>query len=202
MEDFRSIIDDMKKVGMKVQCEKVYIKIPNAKEITQQALSFFIGNEGKQAIWLKEYDEIVEWLEDNKGLGLLLHGKCGNGKTIMSRYVIPAIVLRKLNKVVSCFDVSELGNDTERILSRKIISVDDIGTEEISIKYGEKRLLFAELMDLVEKHSKLIIITTNLTAEQLTLKYGDRIMDRIKATTKRIAFNGQSFRSTRTNELK
>ena len=202
MEDFKSILADMKSIGMKVQSEKLYISIPNAKEIAQQALTFFIGNEGKQAVWLKEYDQIVEWMEDNKGLGLLLHGKCGNGKTIMSRYVIPAILLRKLNKVVCCVDVSELNNDSERIFSRKIISIDDVGTEEISIKYGEKRLVFAELMDLVEKQSKLIIITTNLTAEQLTAKYGDRIMDRLKATTKRIAFNGQSFRSVRNNESK
>jgi DNA replication protein DnaC len=194
MEDFSKIVSDMKLHGMKVQHERVFLKIPYAREITEQGLAHFIAAEGKKAVWLEEYDQIVEWLEDNKGLGLLLHGKCGVGKTIMGRYVIPAILLLKLRKVVTCFDVGELNNMTDVVLSKKIISIDDVGTEEISIKYGEKRLAFAELMDMVEKQSKLIIITTNLTAEQITAKYGDRIMDRIKATTKRIAFNGQSFR--------
>jgi len=184
----------MKLHGMKVQDDRVFLSVPNAREITEQGLAYFIGAEGKKAVWLQEYDQIVEWLEDNKGLGLLLHGKCGVGKSIMGRYVIPAILLHKLRKVVTCFDVGELNNMTDVVLSKKIISIDDVGTEEISIKYGEKRLAFAELMDMVEKQSKLIIITTNLTAEQITAKYGDRIMDRIKATTKRIAFNGQSFR--------
>jgi len=194
MADFKSIVIDMQSHGMKVQDERVHIRVPNAKEITVQALSHFIGNEGKQAVWIKEYDQIVEWLDDNKGLGLLLHGKCGVGKSIMGRYVIPAVLLCKCRKVVSCFDINELNNCTDVVLGKKIISIDDVGTEEISIKYGEKRLAFAELMDMVEKQSKLIIITTNLTAEQITAKYGDRIMDRIKATTKRIAFNGSSFR--------
>jgi len=194
MEDFKSIVNDMQLHGMKVQDDRVHLRVSNAKEITTQALAYFIGNEGKQAVWIKEYDQIVEWLEDNKGLGLLLHGKCGVGKSIMGRYVIPAILLHKCRKVATCFDINELNNCTDLVLSKKIISIDDVGTEEISIKYGEKRLAFAELMDMVEKQSKLIIITTNLTADQLTAKYGDRIMDRIKATTKRIAFNGSSFR--------
>jgi len=131
-------------------------------------------------------------------LGLLLHGKCGLGKTIMGRYVIPAVLLHKCGKVVKCIDTTELNKNLDEILSKKIISIDDVGTEEVSIKYGEKRIAFAELMDMVEKQSKLIIITTNLTADQITAKYGDRIMDRIKATTKRIAFDGESFRKKQT----
>lgn len=194
MEDFRKIVKEMQLHGMKMQEDRVFLSISNAKELTKQGLEHFIGKEGKKAIWIKEYDQIVEWLEDNKGLGLLLHGKCGVGKSIMGRYVIPAIILNKYRKVVKCIDVNELNNKTDLVLTKKIISIDDVGTEELSIKYGEKRLAFAELMDLVEKQSKLIIITTNLTADQITAKYGDRIMDRIKATTKRIAFNGESFR--------
>lgn len=194
MTDFKSILSDMQLHGMKVQDDKVHISVPNALEVTKQAIAFFIGNEGKQAVWIKEYDEIVEWLSDNKGLGLFLHGKCGLGKTIMGRYVIPAILLSECRKVVSCFDVLEMNEHIDFVLSKKIISIDDVGTEELSIKYGERRLAFAELMDAVEKQGKLVIVTTNLPMDELTLKYGVRIIDRIMATTKRIAFNGKSFR--------
>jgi DNA replication protein DnaC len=195
MEDFNKIFQNMQLHGMQVPEERVQINIPNAKEITKQGLEYFINREGKQPLWIDEYDQIAEWLADNKGLGLLLHGKCGVGKTIMARYVIPGILLSKYQKVVSCYDINELNSRTDEILRKKIISIDDVGTEEISVKYGEKRMAFAELMDIAEKQSKLIIITTNLTADQILSKYGNRTMDRIKAITKRIPFNGESFRN-------
>ena len=194
MENINSVVELMRQHGMRLPEEKLRIQIPNAKHLMELTLNRFINQNGEKAKWLPEYNDIVDWLEDNNGLGLLLHGKCGLGKTIMGRYVIPGIILYKLNKIVTCYDTNVLNAKLDEALGKKLISIDDVGTEEVSVKFGEKRLAFAELMDMVEKQSKLIIITTNLSAEQLIAKYGDRTMDRIIATTKRIAFNGDSFR--------
>ena len=184
----------MRAQGMKVPGDKVWISIANAEEKTRRTLDFFIEKEGKQAKWLPPYDEVVDWLKDNKAKGLLLHGKCGLGKTVMARHVIPAIILTEYRKVIYCIDMCDFKNKADLVLSKKLISIDDVGTEEVYFNFGEKRLLFAELMDLVEKESKLIIITTNLSAGELISKYGERVMDRIMATTRRIAFDGESFR--------
>ena len=95
---------------------------------------------------------------------------------------------------MSVFDIQDMNRDIDLVLSKHIISLDDIGTEEVSIKYGERRMAFAEVMDAAEKHGKLVIVSTNLNESELKERYGDRVLDRIKATTSRILFTGKSLR--------
>lgn len=192
--DFAAIVEQMKIHGMKVQVPKVFIQVPEAKIILKNALTYFLGLEGKQLVWLPQYDQVAEWLENNKGLGLFLYGTSGLGKTFLTRYAISAILLKYCNKVVSSFDMVEANKEPEKVLQKHIIALDDIGTEEISVKYGEKRSVVPEILDSVEKYGKLIMLTSNLGAEQLVQKYGTRTMDRIIGTTKRIEFAGKSFR--------
>ena len=135
-----------------------------------------------------------DWLNDNQGRGLFLYGNCGRGKTVLARYVIPAILLKYDRKVVNCFDAQEMNTNLDEVLKKKIVCIDDIGTEEVSVSYGNKRLAFLEVVDAAEKHGKLLIITSNLNQEQLVQKYGDRTMDRIISTTKRVLFKGKSLR--------
>ncbi|WP_236264068.1 hypothetical protein [Dysgonomonas sp. Marseille-P4677] len=80
------------------------------------------------------------------------------------------------------------------VLSRHIISLDDIGTEEVCNQYGNKRLAFAEIMDAAEKYNKLLIVSTNLSVDDIRRRYGERVLDRIKATTHRVLFEGESLR--------
>ena len=74
------------------------------------------------------------------------------------------------------------------------IYIDDIGTEEVSKVYGNVRCTFSELCDAAEQKGKLFIITTNLTANELEAKYGERTIDRLKAITKFVPFTGKSLR--------
>lgn len=194
MNEFAEIYESMKMHGLKVPVNKVQINVPNAKKVLENALIYFLGLEGKEMKWLPQYDYIAEWLEDNKGRGLLLYGSCGLGKTLLTRYVITAILLKYCNKVVNSFDMVEVNKDPDKALNKHIISLDDVGTEDVSIKYGEKRFIVPEILDATEKYGKLILITSNLGGEDLIKKYGNRTFDRILAVTKRIEFNGKSFR--------
>jgi DNA replication protein DnaC len=90
--------------------------------------------------------------------------------------------------------MSEVNSDPDKVLTKHIISLDDIGTEEISVKFGERRSIIPEILDSAEKYGKLIIMTSNLGATDLIAKYGNRTFDRIISTTKRIEFKGKSFR--------
>lgn len=195
MEDLSTIISDMKLHGMRVPDEKISISIDNAKEILTNALKYFISLENRESVWLPEYEDVADWLNDNQGRGLFLYGNCGRGKTVLARYVIPAILLKYDRKVVNCFDAQEMNTNLDEVLKKKIVCIDDIGTEEISVSYGNKRLAFLEVVDAAEKHGKLLIITSNLNQEQLVQKYGDRTMDRIISTTKRVLFKGKSLRT-------
>lgn len=194
MEDLSTILSDMKLHGMRVPDEKISISIDNAKEILTNALRYFISLENRESVWLPEYEEVSDWLSDNQGRGLFLYGNCGRGKTVLARYVIPAILLKYDRKVVNCFDAQEMNTNLDEVLKKKIVCIDDIGTEEVSVSYGNKRLAFLEVVDAAEKHGKLLIITSNLNQEQLVQKYGDRTMDRIISTTKRVLFKGKSLR--------
>lgn len=189
-----TVIEQMKQHGMKLPSDKTYISIPGAKEILKNAMDYFIGCEKKKAVWVPEYDEVAEWLENNQGRGLLLYGNCGRGKSILCRYAIPAIMLKYASKVVSVFDVTDMNNNIDEVLRKHILSLDDIGTETVKNNYGEKRIAFAEIMDSAEKFGKLVIISTNLSGKEISERYGERVYDRLISTTKRVMFKGESLR--------
>lgn len=194
IQNFEGIFQEMQTYGMVLPVKRVYVRIQNAKEILSNAMNYFIGLEGKKAIWLSAYDEVAGWLTDNRGKGLFLSGNCGMGKSILCRYVIPAILLKYCNKVVFVFDVQNINKDIDHVLSKHLITLDDIGTEEISVKFGEKRMAFAEIIDAAEKFGKLLIVSTNLSGNQIKERYGDRIVDRIHSTMTQVMFNGKSLR--------
>lgn len=180
----------MKEHGLQVPDDKVYFKIDNAKEKMKILFEYFVpGFE-----WIAEYDEVAEWLSDNKGKGLFLYGNCGRGKTMLAKYVIPAILLSEKQKVLTYYDITDLETRFDELKQKKLFAVDDIGTEEVIVKFGNRKDVFAEIMDIVEKKSKLVVVTSNYQKEELLNRYGRRILYRIIATTTRVCFVGKSFR--------
>lgn len=194
MWNFDNTLDEMKRHSMPVPGTRVGVKVSEAEAVLQYALSYFLRMQNKEIVWLPEYKEVADWLADNKGKGLFLYGNCGRGKSLLCRYVLPAILLKYCQKVVSVFDVQAMNRNVDLVLSKHIVSIDDVGTEEYSVKYGERRLAFAEVMDAAEKNNNLIIVSSNLYAADIKHIYGDRVLDRIKATTRRVLFEGESLR--------
>ena len=142
--------------------------------------------------WKEGYDQVCEWLEDNKGKGLLILGDCSLGKTFIARYVLPVIMLKYTNIVLKNYDLQR--DDIDDILQRKICCLDDVGTEDVRNEYGTKRVAFSEIVDNAEKNSNLLIITTNLTGEEIKSRYGIRVYERLIAITKRVIIKGKSER--------
>lgn len=181
----------MKGLGFNLKTDFIEIKIANAKEHLLQGLNLFTSN---KAVWLPEYDEIVSWLSDNHGRGLLCYGNCGRGKTIICWKIIPILVYVCYGKIVSCFDAQQMNADLDLIKNKALICIDDFGTENLSVKYGEKRMAFSEIVDEAERKGKLLILTTNLSLDEISQKYGERTMDRLVGITKRVLFKGGSLR--------
>lgn len=194
MKCFENLNAEPELTGILLTDNRVFIKLPEAEKVLREAFSHFLKKESKPLQWLPEYTQIAEWLTNNNGRGLFMFGACGRGKSLLGRKILPAILLRHFHKVASVFDVQEMNNNIDYVLSRHIISIDDIGTEEISNSYGNKRMAFAEIMDAAEKQDKLVIISTNLSVDDIRRQYGERILDRIKATTRRVMFDGESLR--------
>ena len=190
MVDFKTQLENMKGLGFTAEPQKVIIKIPDAKENILRGMKYY----AEDPVWLPEYNEIVDWATDNKGRGLLVKGNCGLGKTLICGKILPVLINFYCHKVVNPVNAQKLNTDLDNVLLRHIIYIDDIGTEGMSIKYGDKRLAFAELVDEAEKKGKLLMITTNLNDKELSEKYGERVLDRLHAITKSILITGKSFR--------
>ena len=79
------------------------IRVANAKERMQKGLQHFLGD---KAQWLPDYDEIADWLSDNKGRGLLLVGISGLGKSVICQKILPVL----LGSDVAVVSAREMGN--------------------------------------------------------------------------------------------
>lgn len=197
--DFKQIIQRFENGEELFLADKVRIRIPNAEQRLRGGLDYFVNyysnGEIPHATWLeKNYRPIVEWMSDNKGRGLLMTGRCGTGKTLIGKHILPLLMQDACRKIVNIFNAQELNTKIDDILKLHIICIDDVGTEELSKSYGNVRCTFSELCDAAEQKGKLLIITTNLTANELKDKYGERTYDRLKAITKFVPFYGKSLR--------
>jgi len=141
---------------------------------------------------LPAYDEIIDWLVDTKGRGLMLMGECGLGKSTILNYVIPAIFRTKTNKVLRSIPAKELAAVDKNVAP--FIIIDDLGTESIKNDYGTKIDAVADAISYAEDSSKTLLITTNLSPQGLKTRYDERTLDRLRKC-KVVIIKGKSFRN-------
>lgn len=186
-------IDEMKDYGLSIT-QPVHIQIDNAKELLMDGINFFTSGNGK---WLPEYDEIAEWLSDNKGKGLLCIGNCGRGKTLLCTKVIPLLIHSQCRLVINAYKSLDMNIDPDKIKTKCLVAIDDVGIEGEKVEYGEHRLIFPEVVDNAERNGSLLLITSNLATtgpNSIESKYGLRTIDRLRGMTKIIVFKGKSLR--------
>lgn len=195
-EYFRQIAESLKDSGFPQPTDRVRINIPNAEHLLKSGIQYIVKmKSGNDAMWCeRNYRPIVDWLTDNKGKGLLMCGSCGLGKTVIGMYILPLLINKYCRKIVRIYTAQDMNKHIDEVLTRHIIYIDDVGTEDNLNSFGNKRMPFSELCDAAEKQGKLLIISTNLNVEQLTKRYGDRTIDRLVATTKFVPFIGKSLR--------
>jgi len=141
---------------------------------------------------LPAYDEIIDWMVDTKGRGLMLMGECGLGKSTILNFVIPAIFRTRTNKILRSVPAKELGTVDRN--KAPFIIIDDLGTESIKNDYGTKIDAVADAISYAEDSSKTLLITTNLTPQALKERYDERTLDRLRKC-KVVIIKGKSFRN-------
>ena len=89
--NFKQMVESLRDTGYPAEPDRVRIKVVNAEARLRAGLDYFTG----KGVWNEEnYRPVVEWLEDNKGRGLLINGGCGvrspyfSSKCGMSRFVV------------------------------------------------------------------------------------------------------------------
>lgn len=186
--DYKQMASQMKVFGLDLTTERLQISVPDAENVLRLLLAERMGNNFK---WLPEYSKVAEWMTDNNGRGLLLMGNVGRGKTEIGRNIMPAVINYYNRRIVNCYDAVDLSaRKSEFLDNRWPLCIDDLGTE----KDAKSRDVFERLADQMEKRGRFLIVTTNLSAEDIRRIYGDRVFDRLKGNTTCIVFKGDSMR--------
>lgn len=189
--DFRKSVINFAERKVYLQPQRLHICLPNAKEVLDAGLQYFLGRNYK---WLNEYDMVADWLTDNKRLGLFCMGNCGRGKTTICLQIIPCIMQHYFHKIFSIYLAREMNRQYADVMQHELIIIDDIGREEPYQEYGNHFNVFPDLVDDCERKGMFLITNTNCTKEQLAEKYGERTLSRLKSTTRLVVFAGEDLR--------
>lgn len=192
-DDFQRAISEARKNDEDYVPIPFRFGIPNAKETLMAGLEEVMRHKVE---WLSEYNQIADWLTDNRGKGLLLIGPPGIGKSEICMKVIPLIFRMALHKVFSRYQATGLCNEAtyRTSLRQRFIAIDDFGIEGTFYDYGNPHIVFSEIVDCIEKHGTLLITTTNLTMEEIKAKYGLRTFDRLRANMYVVVIREKSLR--------
>ncbi|MDT8901857.1 ATP-binding protein [Anaeroselena agilis] len=139
------------------------------------------------------------------GKGLLLKGPVGTMKTTLAVAVLLEhihaggyglfITMSSLLDTIFSLkakNVEEWAKFENDLRKTRVLVIDDLGSE-----HTEGWVLTKVDSIISERYNGLlpVIITTNLSSEQLKRTYAERIIDRMRSTMQEITFSGQSLRT-------
>ena len=132
--------------------------------------------------------------------GVYLGGNCGNGKTTM---------MAAFEKVCRKRGMRVLRTSAPKMVAwhleghsvldlpyqEKVICIDDLGTEAAeSMVYGNKVSVMADFFEEAYKTNCFLFVTSNLGAQEIQDRYGERVRDRFREIFHSKKFTNPSFR--------
>ena len=149
----------------------------------------------------------------SEGLGMMLQGRPGNGKTYLSNCIanylldtFTPVISISINNLLDRLkqSYSKWGQEGESELIKSItradlIILDDLGTENptewaISKVYS--------IIDAIYRAKKCLIVSTNYSLQQLRDQYGDRTISRLEEMCTTITIRDKSFRESMAEDNK
>lgn len=143
-----------------------------------------------------------------KGLGIMMYGSPGTGKTyyttcimnvLNQKYLVYKTTLSSLLEEIRK-SYKNYGNENddflfERLSKAELVIFDDLGNEFLS-DWGKEKMF--SILNFLYENNKPIIINTNLDATQLenflSINGSDKLFDRLRSKCKKFLFNWESRR--------
>lgn len=161
----------------------------------------------------KEYKQSFERFCKNfelikeKGLGIIMIGNPGTGKTYYTTCILNALISKYLVYKTSLSSLLDEIKETyktgvenenfifERLLEAELIILDDLGNEFLS-DWGKEKMF--SIFNFIYEKNKSLIINTNLDSKQLSnffnINGSDKLLDRIRSKCKAYVFDWESRR--------
>lgn len=121
--------------------------------------------------------------------GIVINGRSGSGKTFLS------VCAFKDAAVISCKDGS-IPSYGETLCDSNIVIIDDLGLEPVTNTFGDRSEPFVKFIaDWYESPYRCrLIVTTNMTTDEMFKRYGERTLSRLFACCERVHFDGSDHR--------
>ena len=176
-----------------------YKRFENAKVLS------FEEKEFKKSF--ERYCENFEAIK-KKGLGIVMIGNPGTGKTFYSNCIMNALnskylvyrtslstLLEEIRESYKKRNDEDDGFLLERLSKAELVIFDDLGNEFLS-DWGKEKMFM--ILNFIYENNKSLIINTNLDAKQLSsffnINGSDKLLDRIRSKCKKYLFNWESRR--------
>jgi DNA replication protein DnaC len=145
-----------------------------------------------------------EWLVRlDKGLGVLLAGNSGSGKTLLACLLLKDTIFNKRTAFFSTYpELVNLFGDTwedgikktfytKNVVESDLLIIDDIGTERVN---SLTEIYIDNLIRDRVQNCRTTILTSNLKGENLRTEYGPRLYSMLEESFEVLIFNGKDNR--------
>jgi len=150
--------------------------------------------------YILRYDEMLR-----EGMGLLLSGPLGTGKTFLSTMVLKELIKRGYNCWATTFAntieafTATWGNQEEKqwfakkFMYSQVLLLDDLGRD---LRTGNNlpQSTFDSILRTRVQEGRTTLLTTNMSMRELESGYGSAVLSLLKEVSLRIEFTGDDFR--------
>ena len=148
-------------------------------------------------------------IAEERRTGLIISGSYGCGKTSLARHMCPNAPLVPLTRRDGVYQLTSGYADltAQSFVSEPVVILDDLGNERPCNEYGNVSETVGDF--ILERHEyrqrhydeagfvSILIITTNLTVNEINERYGGRVVSRLKDLCIPLRLAGKDLRQWR-----